>query len=451
MSRIISDSYVKKNKQTFGDDPNHPSNIRVLAINEMYGWLYNEGILKKAAFEFHDCPNAVHFAVDTKELEAYRSEMVKSNVKDADLATMHIFDEEYTPCIYSGAIELCWPMSTYRNVDGCVGRSWECSAIKGLNNTAIFAVADIQREKGVKEAVKAMYSYYTFPEIDSQKKDTPDSAVDLESSEYGVFLYEGEDSTWKSSITAEPALEGAYKVSSEKNYPVDVYYRRTDVNGSVCFECETCKDRAELEELLNWLGSCRFIVTDFWDYDIKKMDNPDLSQMFDKAYIKRMELTARESEEIFSDYEASDLTANNIEKSEGLNTKIEYLYRDACNYKSWNECVVKGSITEEQKKRIIDCLDSGEYFIPNKVGLPEKRFDEWTKDDHIWFELDEYSFSSTDAPATVDINIAQLVKSFENCKDHWEEKPSLISQIKSAKSRSVNEKVSVNKKDGYEL
>ncbi|MBP3585213.1 MAG: hypothetical protein J6J59_05960 [Peptococcaceae bacterium] len=72
---------------------------------------------------------------------------------------------------------------------------------------------------------------------------------------------------------------------------------------------------------------------------------------------------------------------------EQLNTKIEYLYRDASNYKIYNECVVKGILTAEQREEIVDCLSEGEYFIPSQVGLPEKRFDDWTEDDHPWFEL----------------------------------------------------------------
>ena len=43
-----------------------------------------------------------------------------------------------------------------------------------------------------------------------------------------------------------------------------------------------------------------------------------------------------------------------------MNTKIEYLYRDADNYKVWNTCVVCGEITEQQKETIINSLDGGE-------------------------------------------------------------------------------------------
>lgn len=57
-----------------------------------------------------------------------------------------------------------------------------------------------------------------------------------------------------------------------------------------------------------------------------------------------------------------------------MNTKISYLYRDASNYKVPNECIVRGLLTDEQTKAILDCLDM-DNFIPSQVGLPERRFD----------------------------------------------------------------------------
>ena len=71
-----------------------------------------------------------------------------------------------------------------------------------------------------------------------------------------------------------------------------------------------------------------------------------------------------------------------------MNTKISYLYRDADNYKVYNECIVQGEISEEKNKQILDCCDMGEYFIPRQVGLPERKFDKYdTEVDHCWFEL----------------------------------------------------------------
>lgn len=105
-----------------------------------------------------------------------------------------------------------------------------------------------------------------------------------------------------------------------------------------------------------------------------------------------------------------------------LNTKINYLYRDAYNCKMYNECVINGNLSLKQQKIIFGCLDNGKYFIPSKVGLPEKCFEGWIDDaDHIWFELSVDSFEDTDAPANVSITSDELVSAFCQCKDKWEE------------------------------
>ena len=92
-----------------------------------------------------------------------------------------------------------------------------------------------------------------------------------------------------------------------------------------------------------------------------------------------------------------------------MNTRINYLYRDADNYKMPNSCVVIGEISEVQIAEVISCLDCGEYFIPRQVGLPEKRFDRFDEEvDHCWFEL------SAD-----DMTVVQLLELFRSAKNNW--------------------------------
>lgn len=103
-----------------------------------------------------------------------------------------------------------------------------------------------------------------------------------------------------------------------------------------------------------------------------------------------------------------------------MNTKISYLYRDASNYKVPNECIVRGLLTDEQTKAILDCLDV-DNFIPSQVGLPERRFDRFDpEEDTCWFELYESGFDPTDAEATVDMSVEELVSRFLSKKNHWE-------------------------------
>ena len=103
------------------------------------------------------------------------------------------------------------------------------------------------------------------------------------------------------------------------------------------------------------------------------------------------------------------------------NTKINYLYRDASNYKVSNTAIINGLLSQEDIQEIVSCLYDGDWFIPSLVGLPENRFEKWTVDDHPWFKLTDYGFEPTDEPATVTITSAELLDNFRKLKDHWDE------------------------------
>lgn len=102
-----------------------------------------------------------------------------------------------------------------------------------------------------------------------------------------------------------------------------------------------------------------------------------------------------------------------------MNTRIEYLYRDADNYKVYNECVIQGEMTEEQEQRIIACLDEGEFFVPSRVGMPEKKFDTETEADDPWFEW--RGIELTEHEPTLDIGANELVARFEKAENGWME------------------------------
>ena len=69
------------------------------------------------------------------------------------------------------------------------------------------------------------------------------------------------------------------------------------------------------------------------------------------------------------------------------NTKINYIYRDGCNYKMQNEAVLKGEFKPEDLA-YIESVQDCELFIPEQVGLHITRpSDEYTEDDHCWAEL----------------------------------------------------------------
>ena len=109
-----------------------------------------------------------------------------------------------------------------------------------------------------------------------------------------------------------------------------------------------------------------------------------------------------------------------------MNTKIDFLYRNADNYKMYNECVVEGTLAEDEVKEIISCCDCGEYFIPSQIGLSGMRFSRFDPEvDHCWFELDESGFSATNMKPTENITANELLEAFRKAKGNWNEEKAL--------------------------
>lgn len=107
------------------------------------------------------------------------------------------------------------------------------------------------------------------------------------------------------------------------------------------------------------------------------------------------------------------------DESKLVNTRIGYIYRDAANWKQYNECVVAGRITDEQKRVIFDSLMDGTDFVPSKVGLTETRFETHNDDDVDTFELYEDAFEPTAEEPDVDVTAEQLTAAFASMKGRW--------------------------------
>ena len=107
-----------------------------------------------------------------------------------------------------------------------------------------------------------------------------------------------------------------------------------------------------------------------------------------------------------------------------MNTLIEYLYRDASNYKvhpeDGNFGIVEGTLTDAEIEEIFSCCDGEDYyFIPHTVGLNEERFSEITEDDHPYFEL--LSITATDSPQNTGMSAKTLLNNFRSRKGRWGE------------------------------
>jgi hypothetical protein len=97
------------------------------------------------------------------------------------------------------------------------------------------------------------------------------------------------------------------------------------------------------------------------------------------------------------------------------NTALEYMYRDASNYKTGERVIFAGAITDEQRATIAAGLKDGSYLIAEQVDLSNLR-ETWEthfEDDHVWHELDMDDISLTEEDPTEHQTIADFAARFE--------------------------------------
>ena len=88
---------------------------------------------------------------------------------------------------------------------------------------------------------------------------------------------------------------------------------------------------------------------------------------------------------------------------------LEYLYRDAANYKAWGSLLLSGFPSQENIAALRACMESGEYFVAEQVGIPPLYDELWklsdgpTSDDHALHE-----FVALRAPSEDEINSLPL-------------------------------------------
>lgn len=57
-----------------------------------------------------------------------------------------------------------------------------------------------------------------------------------------------------------------------------------------------------------------------------------------------------------------------------MNSRFEYLYRSASNFKEWGAVVFSGVADEVVERRLVAALESFEFFIADQVRVPELFF-----------------------------------------------------------------------------
>lgn len=101
-----------------------------------------------------------------------------------------------------------------------------------------------------------------------------------------------------------------------------------------------------------------------------------------------------------------------FEETSGCNTRIEYLYRDAHNYKQRDTIVVAGVLTEKEQHELREALQS-DCFIPEQVGMRPLQADLQAfgpGEDDAWHEIDQISITeeTTTFPGTAQELLARF-------------------------------------------
>ncbi|MGK2959566.1 MAG: hypothetical protein ACSLFB_14500 [Acidimicrobiales bacterium] len=88
-------------------------------------------------------------------------------------------------------------------------------------------------------------------------------------------------------------------------------------------------------------------------------------------------------------------------------TIIQYMYRDAGNYKFYSEFCLSGILTLSEIKPY---LIHSEYFIPNEIRLVSLVPEQMNDDDHLLHEFVSFSYSISAGHIMSKVEFIRLVK-----------------------------------------
>ncbi len=104
-------------------------------------------------------------------------------------------------------------------------------------------------------------------------------------------------------------------------------------------------------------------------------------------------VTVRDLDQSFQFYEvdAAHVTKRELPDGprDGLVTELDYMYRDASNYKQYTSVVLAGVITVEQVEKILGACKNDYLFVPELLELENPRDNNisWYDDDGSWCEI----------------------------------------------------------------
>ena len=106
---------------------------------------------------------------------------------------------------------------------------------------------------------------------------------------------------------------------------------------------------------------------------------------------------------------------------------MEYLYRDANNFKAFGQILLSGKVSEDYIAQIKSSLDFGEYFVAEQVDVPVLYPQLWqysngpTAADHAYHELAGIHPASEREIESMTLwgEASTLLDNFLNSAQHW--------------------------------
>lgn len=101
------------------------------------------------------------------------------------------------------------------------------------------------------------------------------------------------------------------------------------------------------------------------------------------------------------------------------NTKIQYMYRDASNYKEHNEVIFAGKVSQKDFLYLIELMEKDIGFIASEVGLEslQERMTSFpSSDDHVYHTID--GITLTEEEPTESITIEEFMNLIRNRPDN---------------------------------
>jgi len=107
---------------------------------------------------------------------------------------------------------------------------------------------------------------------------------------------------------------------------------------------------------------------------------------------------------------------------------LEYLYRDANNFKAFGRLLLSGKLTDVGIVEIKSYLESGEYFVAEQVDIPTLYSQLWkysngpTSADHAYHEFIELRSATGEETTSLQVwgDIATLSSNFCHVCQQWD-------------------------------